>query len=784
MRFQRDCLSEDEPSTEKQPSVHKKSIHRRVYESARHHATSESGRLYLKSLAAYAAITLILFWYITVGAWNTVPNGGGDVYQSMWSLWWVPTAIFSFHVNPYFTNLLYFPVGANLVTETLMPLAGILTAPLQIFGLPFTYDAIFFLGFMLSGLFTFILTYKLTGNKYASFIAGLIFAFSPMHIAQSMGHLNWASIEFVPLFALALLLMLREKKVRYMVLASVSIVLVNFFGDLLQGIELFLFMFLLLIMFVIMKEYRKEIINFEFAKLFAGMLALAAILGSPFLIPIAFGALQPGVVSSANQLSGVTHNMLWSNNLASFFIPSFYNPLLNFAAVRNYASLYGLTYQGVSYTPDVNEKISYLGYSVLALMLVALLFDYKSHRLKNTLPWIVIGIVFAWLSLGPYVQVMGNVTGIPSLYLLYRDVPILNLLREPGRFDLIATLCFAIIAAIGFDYLTKNRGDREKRIYAAIFAAVIIIEYVGLPIPGNFVSSLSTNAAMPAAYPQIGEISGNFSVLMLPALANISSSAPELYPGLEMYYQTAMRGKPIVGGYTSRYNTSQYQSTYSIPLVVSASYLQAGDGFVYPSPILENATNASLIWLASYNVQFISMIRSAYNYTNQGVLYNYLYGVFGQPVYSSNTTFVFSTKSAVFGDAGKALTAYTAGTWTPGYSFCSQYCNSTIGSMWWGDNVRGIVIYSPTSGKVRIGMKAMSYSNSTPLYLYLNNTSTARPKMVGELGLNSTPSSFNASFNISAGFNQLVLFTPNSTAVPSQYFLFGAKNITISMQSK
>ncbi len=764
-------------------SIERKMPHHKAKALAKEFLRSDNCKLYVKAFLIYTAITLLLYWYIAISMWNTVPNGGGDVYQSLWSLWWVPASIFAMHVTPYFSHLVYFPIGANLITETLMPLAGILTYPLQLVSLPFAYNSILLLGFILSGLFTFMLIFYLTKNKYASFIGGLVFAFSPMHIAQAVGHLNWASIEFVPLFVLMLLMMIREKKMRYMIGASIAFVLVNFFGDLLQGIEVVLFIILLIAIYLISKE-RKEILNAEFAKLFAGFIILALILGSPFLVPIISGMLQPGTLSTAVQLSDIPHNLLWSNNLVSFFVPSYYNQQLNQFASSHMQALYGLAYQGVIYNTDVNEKISYLGYSVILLMLLAIYFDFKNSKLRKILPWIIIGAIFAWLSLGPYVQTMGTVTGIPTIYALYRHVPLFNLIREPGRFDLMATLCFAIIAAIGFDYLSKKTTARNVFALAIIFSIVIIFEYVGFPVSGATIGSMRMNASVPIAYSQIGQLKGNFSVLMLPALMNTSSQSPELYPGLEMYYQAAMKGKAIIGGYTSRFNISQYNSVDSIPLAASAGYLQAGEGFIYPSPIISNSSNTTLLWLAMYNVKFVSLIRSAYNLTDQAVLYNYLYGVFGSPVYSDNTTFVFSTSNAVLGRAGKSLVAYTAGTWIPGYSFCSQYCNSTIASTWWGSNVRGMGIYSPNAIRVNVSMEAISYLNDTPLYVYMNNSATYGTKAVGKIGLNSTFSKYAFTLNLTSGFNQVIFYTQNSTAVPSSYLLFGAKNITVTQIPK
>ena len=252
-------------------------------EMVKGHATNILKSDYFKvcviALGVYALITLVMFWYIAININTDTINGGGDVYQSMWSLWWVNYAIFTQHVSPYFTNMIFYPAGAELVTESLSPLAAILTLPLQWISLTFEYNVIFLLGFILSGLFMFMLAHHITKNNYGSFLAGLIYAFSPMHIAQSIGHLNWTSIEFIPLFILLFLLMFEHRKRRYAVLAGIVFVLVIFVGDPLQGILTILITGLLLIYYLITQ--RSNILNNKFLIDLGILIGVALVFGSP-----------------------------------------------------------------------------------------------------------------------------------------------------------------------------------------------------------------------------------------------------------------------------------------------------------------------------------------------------------------------------------------------------------------------------------------------------------------------------------------------------------------------
>ncbi|MHB1830539.1 MAG: hypothetical protein ACYCO0_04055, partial [Candidatus Micrarchaeaceae archaeon] len=560
-----------------------------------------SRKHYLKAFAIYLLISLVMFWQVTINFFSYVVNGYGDVYQSLFNLWWVPHAIFSLHQSPYFTDLLFYPIGANLVTQTLTPLAGILTLPLQLVSGAFAYNALFFSSFALSGVFMFALSNYFVKNKYAAFLAGLVFAFAPMHIAQAYGHLDWTIIEWVPLFLLLYIKTINEKKLKYAAFASISFVLLTFMGDIEQGIMVFFATIVFTLLYLLFD--RKKLLNKGALMNLGAFAAFTLLLSSPFIIAM-LPYLSSGVFSVAQQNSGVISSMMWSNNLLSFLLPSYYNGVFNSAAQSYTAQLYGLTYQGNMYQIDIGDRVSFIGYTVLALVLIALYFDLKRNRLRLAI-WLILGIIFAWLSLGPYLQVGSVVTGVPTLYMLYRIVPILNIIREPGRFDLIVTICLAMMAAFGFDQLVKDKDRKYVLNMLLVLSVLILIEYNGMPLSSSFASQLITPTHIPNAYSEIGKIPGNFSVLILPALLN-ASNAPARFTGLSTYYVSAIQ-KPIIGGYTSRETYNQSVSVSAVPLVQSASYLEQGFGLIYPSPINENFSNVTLLWLANYNTGFVSV---------------------------------------------------------------------------------------------------------------------------------------------------------------------------------
>jgi uncharacterized membrane protein YvlD (DUF360 family) len=730
-----------------------------------------------KVFAVYLAITITVFWPIVAGITNTVVNGGGDAYQSMWNLWWVGYSLFSLHASPYFTSMIYFPVGASLVTQTLTPIAGILSIPFQLISLPFAYNIIFLLSFAAAGLFMYMLARHITGDGNAAFIAGIVFTFSSMHIAQSYGHLDWTIIGFLPLFVLSFLMMRKEEGMAYPLLAAVSFLLMTFMGDIEQGIIGVLLTIMMLVFYIARKQDRGSVLNAGFAKRFSAMVLLIAVLGSPFFIPIIQGTIQFHSLSTANQLSSISNNEIWSQGILSYFLPSPFNPFFS-GISRYYSSVFG---------PDPTEKVAYVGYLALALAIFGVYKSYKHERVGSISIWVFLLLVFGWLSLGPFIQLGGTPTQIPGIYYLYRYVPLFNILREPGRFDIIVTICMAVLAAIGFKELVHGRmaqrmtgpdGRRRLQMITAAAVLVMLIEYSGVPLPGGqFISNMYMNASIPKAYSELGNVPGNFTVLILPDEVNLTR--PALYTGMSEYYQTAFR-KEMVGGYTSRVNSTQQLSVDVLPISIATSYLEHGYGFVYPSVVATNFTALNLLVLEEYHVRFISVMRGAFNKSELDLLYSYLYSNFGRPIYQGNTTIVFSTTTALL-NAGDVPLAYSTDNWIPGYALCpyGSACNSTLSGMWWGADPRSVVVYVPGQySNLTLNFTAISPGqppNSTSLFLFSSNSTVP----IGHVQLSGSPGSYSLPIQLPQGFNNLYFYIPNSTSAAGSILGFGVRNISI-----
>ncbi len=98
------------------------------------------------AFAIYLVIAFLRFPNITGNITTTIPGANGDAYQNLWGMWWVVYALFHLHTNIYYTTLLFWPIGANLIYQTMSPLGSMITAPLQAISIPLAYNALFFIG--------------------------------------------------------------------------------------------------------------------------------------------------------------------------------------------------------------------------------------------------------------------------------------------------------------------------------------------------------------------------------------------------------------------------------------------------------------------------------------------------------------------------------------------------------------------------------------------------------------------------------------------------------------
>jgi hypothetical protein len=159
------------------------------------------------------------------------------------------------------------------------------------------------------------------------------------------------------------------------------------------------------------------------------------------------------------------------------------------------------------------------------------------RTLRRVRFWLLALFAFVLLALGPFPRING--TAHPNIPLPYRlvgwSLPIRSL-RNPERFNIVVSLCLALVVGISMEDLSRRFRMTSVAPLFLIASAMILLEYWSWPFPTRPVD-------VPSFYHQLAQESGEFAIVDLPITNDLSKQY--------MYYQT-VHGKPTVTGHISR----------------------------------------------------------------------------------------------------------------------------------------------------------------------------------------------------------------------------------------
>jgi hypothetical protein len=513
---------------------------------------------HLLVLLGFALLTFILTLPIGLRLSTEVP-GGGDAWQHVWNLWWVKEALLTYHTNPYHTDLLFYPEGANLYFHTLVLTAGLMGIPLQLAGLNLitTYNLILLLSFVIGGYGAYLLCRYLTRNDWASFVGGAVFAFAPYHMAHMFGHMNLSSLQWMPFYLLLLLKAADapgggKRNIRRGALYAAgagALLALNAYTEWLYAIFLVMLTGVMVAWRVLLPSERRAAREShlgwaESALRLTLLVGTFVVLTAPVLFPMLDEA-RKGYAQQPPQ-----EVLFYSADLVSALLPSELHPVWGKAVER--------VVQGIPpYLPLKNpsERVLTVGFVALALALFAL---WRLLRERHVRFWAFTGALMWLLSLGPVLQVLGRTeftafgVTVPLPYLLVYKLPLLSIMRTPARLTVLVMLALAVLAAYALAALMSWAANRDATarsgvpalagVVAVVVPLLILFEYLAVPFP-----TVPPGWNVPI-YQRIAQEHGRFAVLELP-----------LRPFSDyMAYQT-IHGKPLVGGYLSR------QPPYRLP---------------------------------------------------------------------------------------------------------------------------------------------------------------------------------------------------------------------------
>ena len=442
---------------------------------------------------------------------------GSDGLQNVWDIWWVHKAIVDLNQLPWHTTWLDYPAGTTLLGQTLHPFNGLIGIPLSVALSPVqVHNVAVLVGFVGGGWTAFLLAHEATRAYLPSLLGGLAFTFSGYHFAHAEGHLQLVSLQWVPLFVLCWLRLLRSPSVTRGLGAAAALGLVilcdYYYFVYCVGIGALALAFHLRqrrdIWLIFRRRLRLPMGAFVAASLSTSGLLAAALLWK----------------SAVDPFTGYPHDpSVYSTDLLAPFVPG------GHSAYGHLTSWYWKDSRGY-----IHESSVYLGLVALALATWGVIHR-RSTRLRAPALWLTLGVGAFVLSLGPSLTYRGE--SLTRSWMPYRwleaIVPPLRMSGCPARMMVIVALSLSVLVAAGF-------------------AAVLGVPSAGRRAATAFLALAMVADLWPRALtltrPEVPEWVRYLTELPEPgAMLDITGTDP----ALALYYQT-IHERPMAFGYTSR----------------------------------------------------------------------------------------------------------------------------------------------------------------------------------------------------------------------------------------
>lgn len=481
------------------------------------------------ALGLYALLAVVFTWPLAANFSNAILGHGNDGWQYVWDMWWLDRAISS-GTAPYHFTSFYSPWGTVSYLHSLNPLWDVLTLPLQwLFGPIVSYNVACLLSLIVLAFAGYILGRDITGSSLAGLVAGLGLAYTPHQMAQYLGHLDVASMQYSVLAVWCLYRSMAPSISRRR--AAVWVLWAGALVALAALSHPYALIFALLCM-LLLGLYRSVVTIRSRERAWWQPIAKAAIavcvglsVAGPLLVQMAKQLQGPDAIRRTGGLSAgdLGEIEFFSADLAAYALPSPFHPVWGEAAGEALDSIGGVPV----------ERTASLGYALIALALVGI---FALGTRRKAVFWWVLALVGLIISLGPVLHVAGIDTGIKLPASLVWSLPNATFVRVPGRFVTIVTLGIAVCAALGLMVLMSwARTARGKRAITGLACLVIAAEFLSAPYP-----LARWNIDPWFTSPDRAKDTG--SLLMVPFFAGNT---------LPLQWQVAS-GLPLVGGYLSR----------------------------------------------------------------------------------------------------------------------------------------------------------------------------------------------------------------------------------------
>lgn len=396
---------------------------------------------------------------------GSIATGKGDELLLSWIQNWV---VHSVSTNPMqlFQAPIFYPLPHALAYSDTLITSSLIAWPfVNLISQPIAFQNItLILSLTLLGLSTYLLTYYLSKDQLASFLAGVLVIFSPV-VLDKYVHLQVLFIFFVPLSFLLFFQFLKTYKTKYLFGTMVCFVLQTLNSFLPGYFILFGLIIIFLMYFCAQKINLKKILN------------KATIL----ILFFSFAVLVPLIIPyyQVSQMFGYTRDIRDAIHFAIqpedlYYSQAFtrLSPHLETATHRN------------TYPSSTSFKNGYPGLVFVFLTIISVVYLIK-HWGKQGLEIksvSFIGLTGLVLSLGPFLhlgrQTIHDPFPIPLPYaVLYYLIPGFNGMRNSARWEMLFVISFAVVGVIICLQILKRVGGYKKTAVLLVLMVLVFLEY-------------------------------------------------------------------------------------------------------------------------------------------------------------------------------------------------------------------------------------------------------------------------------------------------------------------
>jgi hypothetical protein len=398
-------------------------------------------------------LTFLIFLPLSAKITNSVINVIDPLFYA-WNLSYNADSAFQGMNKMTNTNIFYPLTNTIAYSDTLWG-QSIFTSPvIWVTGNPILAENLaVLLTFPLAAASMFLFAFYISGNKLASFVSGILFAFSYPRLSQ-IGHLPAISSQWLPLYFLYLCKFLTDGKLKNILLTCIwyllSIASSLYFGVFLVPLTM------LVVIIDFMQKVRRHTVSLYKNRITTTLPVILPFLVLLVIILFPYIRLKAEYPEIKRDINDITHLR---------------------AAPVDYISVLPTSLISITFLPkNTNEHVLYPTLTVITLALIGIIAAWKRNRYIISV-LVVIAITSFVLSLGNELSFYFKNFPTKSIklpyYYLYILSPLFQTVRVPARFGVFVMFSLSALAALGISYLRKKH---TPRLVIGIIVCLFLLE--------------------------------------------------------------------------------------------------------------------------------------------------------------------------------------------------------------------------------------------------------------------------------------------------------------------